>query len=182
MRKTPLAGLHTLLSLKSRIIPDPDSALNCLLTNTVESEPALPAKILHEVSEQLLRTARIVPFIHHGISVVSSAEIKARPSRRKLAAISRRRRPPAVPLLGEPWCLPPTRPLLQLRTAAGERDSEQPHYETSQSTTCARSASRRPSSPPMLQPRLARKVRKWCGMRGLNPRPSPCKDAALPLS
>jgi MarR-like DNA-binding transcriptional regulator SgrR of sgrS sRNA len=80
--KDPAGSLLTLLSPKSGIIPDRDGVLNGLLQKAVEAEPANRPKILHEVSERLLSTGRIVPFVHHGISVVSSAQIEAHPPSR----------------------------------------------------------------------------------------------------
>ncbi|MDR3606507.1 MAG: ABC transporter substrate-binding protein [Oligoflexia bacterium] len=80
--KDPAGSLLTLLSPKSGIIPDPDGALNALLQQAVQADTNRRAQFLHDVSSRLISEGRIVPFVHYGNTVLSSASIDAFPPTR----------------------------------------------------------------------------------------------------
>jgi len=77
--KDPAGTLLTMLSPKSGVIPDPNGDLNRLLEKAVQKEFDQRSEILHKISENLLSTARMVPFVRFGVSILSSKKIIARP-------------------------------------------------------------------------------------------------------
>lgn len=80
--KDPAGSLLTMLSPKSGIIPDSDGKLEALLEAAVQDDPARRSERLNELSEALIRDGRLVPFVHHGSSIVSSPDIIAQPPSR----------------------------------------------------------------------------------------------------
>lgn len=77
--KDPAGSLITKISPKGGIVPDPEGKLNRLLKDAVEAPMNERAAILHRLSEMLVRDAHLVPFLHYGTSIVSSADIVAEP-------------------------------------------------------------------------------------------------------
>jgi MarR-like DNA-binding transcriptional regulator SgrR of sgrS sRNA len=77
--KDPAGTLLTMLSPKSGVIPDEDGTLNALLQKAVQMDFAERAGILHQISENLLLSGRMVPFVHFGVSILSSKTIVALP-------------------------------------------------------------------------------------------------------
>lgn len=73
--KDPAGSLLTLIGDKGSIIPDHDGHFESLLRKAVQSPPSQRTALLHELSRDLLKDARIVPFVHSGTTILSSHDL-----------------------------------------------------------------------------------------------------------
>jgi ABC-type oligopeptide transport system substrate-binding subunit len=61
------------------LIPDQSGELAKLVESAVQKNADERIKILHQVSEKLITEGKIIPIVHYGTSILSSANIEALP-------------------------------------------------------------------------------------------------------
>jgi MarR-like DNA-binding transcriptional regulator SgrR of sgrS sRNA len=77
--KDPAGSLLYLLGSNDGIIPDPDGSLNKILVEATQSNLEKRRDLLQSISEKLITSGRIAPFLHYGTTIVSPKQIDARP-------------------------------------------------------------------------------------------------------
>jgi MarR-like DNA-binding transcriptional regulator SgrR of sgrS sRNA len=77
--KEAAGSLLYLITQKDGLIPDQSGELAKLVESAVQKNADERIKILHQVSEKLITEGKIIPIVHYGTSILSSANIEALP-------------------------------------------------------------------------------------------------------